>query len=205
MALYHALGARRHGNREHDDQAGRDHGEPGRHRVDDDLLPRLEPVGREHDDGADDGDGEQHHGELAQLALQRRAHVDAQEPAQRVAQRQGVGLEVARRVRAPVGPALDRPHLRLLLAQRRRDGAHLGAGARREHDAPRPALGHGRAAVRHVQAVARARLVVEDLVGRLADGQGLAGEEGLVRLEVLGFHQSWGACVSRGIPQCAMQ
>ena len=58
------------------------------------------------------------------------------------------------------------------------DPAHLGAGARRRHDGPPGALGHGGAAVDHAGAVGQVG-VGGDGVGGLGHGVGLAGQRGL--------------------------
>ncbi|GJD04130.1 hypothetical protein ColKHC_12955 [Colletotrichum higginsianum] len=190
VAAHHALRAGGHGDGQHDDEAGRDHGQARGDGVDDDLLRGLEPVGAQHDDGADDGDAEQQHRQLGELLLQRRADVDAQEAPDGVGEGERVGLEVAVRLRPAVGLALDLAHAGVLLAQRRRDGADLGVDARREDDALGPALGHRRRAVGHVEPVARARGVREHAALVLAHGEGFARQQRLVRLEVDGLGES---------------
>jgi hypothetical protein len=76
---------------------------------------------------------------------------------------------------------------RVLLPQGGGDGADLGGGAGSEDDALGAALGDGRAAVGDVEPVARSRGRVKDVVLGLPNGQALAREQGLVRLEVLGL------------------
>lgn len=190
IAPHHPLRPSRHGDGQHNDQAGGDHGQSRGNSVDDDLAPRVELVRAQNHDGKDDSDGKQQDSQLAQLLLQRRADADAQEPADKVAQRQRIRLHVPRRMSPAVRPALDWSHAGILCPQSRGNGADLGGRARREDDALRPALGDRRAAVRHVEPVSGPGVLGEQgAVLRLADGQALAREQRLVRLEVPGLRE----------------
>lgn len=89
-----------------------------------------------------------------------------------------------------VGPALDGAAARVFLAEGGGDGADLGVDARGEDDALCAALGDGRGRVGYVEAVAGSGVVGEGGVLVLADREGLAGEEGLVCLEVDGLGEA---------------
>ncbi len=103
----------------------------------------MEAVGGEDNDRAEDGHAEEEHGELAQLALEGSADADAQEAPDDVAEREGVGFEVAVRAGLAVGAALDGADAAFLLVEGRGDGANFGEGGCGEDDAFGAAFGDG--------------------------------------------------------------
>ncbi|TKW54492.1 hypothetical protein CTA1_5030 [Colletotrichum tanaceti] len=190
VALDHTLGTRGHGDGQDDDQGGRDHGQAGGDGVDDDLLGRVELVGAQDDDGADDGDAKEEDGELGQLPLERRSHIHSEEASDGVGQGQRPRLEVPADAGGAVLLALDVAAARVLAPEGGGDLSDLGVHARGEDDAASAALGDGRGAVGHVETVAGPRLVVKGQGGLLADGKRLARQQGLVGLEVDGLEDA---------------
>ena len=215
MARGHALHADRERDGQHHDQRRRDHAKSctqpilpvqrprihraqgerrtSRDRIYNDLAVVHEPVRRSDDERKHHRNHEQPDRELAQPALEGRAHVHPKEPPDVVRDGERVrGHVVVEQFLALLVP----PHLAHLRApaalQARRDRPNLGVHPRRDYDALRAPLGDGAGRVRHVQAVADGdrgpgRVVLEGVLG---DGDGLAGEEGLVDFEVHGVEEA---------------
>lgn len=189
MTLQHLLRARSHGDREHKQQRDRDRTDGRRHGVDDDVLARVELVGPEDDDSADDGEKKQPDEQLRELLLQRRTDGEPQELADPVARHHERGADVRENrsfaflvalyvracLRAPIKCTGNEPD--------------LGVHARREHDAAAAALGDDGRAVDDVKPVSGARVVVKGRVRDFGNGSGLARQQGLIGLQVDGLDE----------------
>jgi len=91
---------------------------------------------------------------------------------------------------AAIGLALDGADLGFLLVELRSDAADLGEAASGENDTLGTALGNGRTAVGDVETVTGTGCVVESGIDGLANGERLAGQQGLVGFEVLGLDET---------------
>lgn len=180
MSLDHLLGARRHGQREHEEQRDRDGTHGRRDGVDDDILAGVELVGPQDDDAAHERKGEKVEEELCELSGEGRADGETEEHAQPVNDGFEEGFD-----RGPCGGLLLLPDLVVArAAQCPSDETDLGEHARRKDNAPPATLGDDGRAIHHVQPIPRPRIIIKRRTRHLQHRLRLARQQRLVGLEV---------------------
>jgi len=184
VSLDHALGTSSHGDGENDNQRGGNHRKTGSDSVDDYILLRLEVVGGQNDDGANNGSSEKDKSELGKLALKRGTNIDTKEATDGIGTSQGPGLGMTSSAGLTLGVALGLATLRRLASKSNSDLTDFGVCSSSKDNTASSTLGNSGRAVGDVETVTRTSFVFKDPVDLLADGKGLSGEKGFVGFEV---------------------
>ena len=192
MALHHRPATHCHGDRKHGGERGWNHRNTRGHRVDDHFVVRP-VVGGEHNNCEKHCNEEENNGQLREADLQRRTHGQPKERSDLVPDGKDTSLHIAVGSGLAVRIALHRTDLLALgsVVERLGDFANLGAHTGSGHHARSTALCHGRRRKRHVEPVADTDVLTLGLLRReehaprvLGHGNGLTGQESLVRLKV---------------------
>lgn len=173
VALGHGFGAQCRGDGQHGDERLGNYSYCDTDTVDEDLIVDVETADREDDDGKRDGEGEQQQGELAQRHLEGGA-VEPEEHADLFLGQ----VDHFRDALFPFGALLG-------LSQQAGNLADLCGHADSSDDTSGSAACYCACRVDHVDTVPERHVLVgKDPVSMLADGQGLAGQEGLIGGEI---------------------